>query len=101
MTEEIPECVYCGALVRFDETGHADDCPSVTRIYPARNAIAAALEYGDELYRCDSCREVFQPADHYYEAERIPLPDDDAFIVVPVCLGCAATIMAEGEPHDA
>jgi hypothetical protein len=90
-------CVFCGADCNLPEPDHADDCPSVTGLYPVieRDLMCPGCGETYEGMLCSECEEPFKIGDHYTHrqiGEGNPIPDGPPCpIYEPICLGCAAT----------
>lgn len=90
-------CVHCGADCYGDETAHADDCPSVTNVWPVTEQ-NLGIRGPDDPYAhgmlCTDCEAEFKLGDHYThrlvgEGAMAPgMPECPIYEIV--CLGCAA-----------
>ena len=99
MSDELEDryrwCVFCGAdcWVSPEFQSHADDCPSVTGVFPVRGEELGGLcESCGEPSRsmgCCRCDHTFSLGEHYHRL-RIPDTDDSMPGYEVVCAGCAA-----------
>ena len=93
-------CVFCNADCYVDEAEHADDCPSVTRVWPVREEDMGpkCSHCGERAFgpmHCMDCGASLNVGDHYMHREVDPgdplLPGiEGAPVYEVICVGCAA-----------
>lgn len=93
-------CIYCHTDCRVDEPEHADDCPSVTNVWPVRKQDlqpeCSACGHLEGML-CGDCHQPFEVGDFYMHREMAGPSIDFGFgplaearVYEIICIGCAA-----------
>lgn len=88
LADEFRWCIYCKAdcWPELENQQHADDCPSVTGLYPVDQEmldLGVRCGYGDA-----DCGHVFKRGEFYMETE-VEHHGPNKYVTV-ACIGCAA-----------